>query len=58
MKVCDNPQCKKDYPPRRTWQRFCSAKCRHDHYKLRMMTYEDVRRIVRAEVKVITESSD
>jgi hypothetical protein len=58
MRECDNPQCGKDYPPRRSWQRFCSSKCRHDYFKLRMMTYDDVRRIVRLEVKSIKESSD
>ncbi len=58
MRVCDNPQCGQEFKPRRSWQRFCKDKCRHDNFKLRTMTAEDVRKIVRLEIRAIKENSD
>lgn len=28
MKICENPECKKKFKPKRPWQRFCDTPCR------------------------------
>ncbi len=31
LRTCANPECKKSYPPKTSWQRFCGKVC-HDGY--------------------------
>ena len=38
-RTCQNPECKKSYPPKVQHQRFCSKECHNDYHNTRIVRW-------------------